>query len=299
MSGTDTFPEHYKVAFGRNLGLDAAQAMSRIAPLVDADFNYGEAGDSFTSDWLGSSDPVAMTDRFGELPTGQIDSRRRVGHFSSYEDGKVLGSKYDEARQVSDPANKKVIAMKQGLARKQDALVIAGMYGTTYAGRLGVDAVALPSAQKIGVADHTFDALTGDKPLSLSKLQLAMEMFDAAEIEGTRYIALPSRQINHLLTDDSITSADFATVKALVKGEIDEFLRFKFIRYEATPDLGANHRVMAWIDNSIEFRQRMSEPLDVWKRKDKRPHWYGYYQMDQAILRNQDAGVIEIECAKT
>jgi len=299
MSGNDTFAEHYvNIAYGRNLGLDAAQRESRIAVNVEADFSTAETGKSFSTERLGTSKPQEMGDRFGELPKGFVDKRRRVGHFKPYEDGKVVDSSYDKARTlVMDPASKTIRVMREGLARQQDEFVMSAMLGTAYAGENGTTAVGFPAGQTIAVNDHTYNSGgSGNVPLTVSKLQVAMEMMDAAEIAGERYIALPSKQINHLLTDAKVTSSDYNTVKALVAGEIDTFLRFKFIRYEPVLKSGSNFRCVAWVKPAVEFHQRVLEAPSMWKRRDKRPHWYAYYQMEMAAVRVEEKGVVDILC---
>jgi len=289
--------QHYRTAFEMGLKIDAAQMDSRVASKVDARFNYGEKGDSFSVDNLGNSDPSPMDDRYGDLPEGDIEHRRRVGHFEPWQDGRRLGSKFDEVRQVTDPTNDKMIAMKAGLARRQDVCVMAAILGTAYSGRTGTTSSVLPAAQKIAVDDHTYDANSGDYPLTVSKVMLAKEKLDAAEIAGKRHIIVPARQISHMLTDTQVTSADFNTVKALVHGEIDEWLGFTWTRYESVlTDGSSDQLIAAFVEPAVCFRQRTLRAPDIWERKDKVPHWYGYYSVDQAAVRREDAGVIQIAC---
>ena len=44
-----------------------------------------------------------------------------------------------------------------------------------------------------------------------------------------------AQQVSNLLNDQKVTSADYNTVKALVNGEVNQYLGFEFIRYEALP----------------------------------------------------------------
>ncbi|CAK8996898.1 Uncharacterized protein SCF082_LOCUS4981 [Durusdinium trenchii] len=298
MTASNTEQQHYITAFQRALKIDAAQKESRIAVNVDADFAFGEQGTGFTSDFIGNSDPSEMDDRFGDLPEGDIEHRRRMGHFVAYDDGKRLGSNWDAARQATDPSNKKMVAMRRGLARKQDAVAYAAIIGTAYTGQTGTGTQTLPAAQKIAVSDHTYNSGgSGDAPLTVSKVLLAKEMLDAAEYDGPRFLACPAKQISHMLTDSQVTSADFNTVKALVAGEIDEWLGFKWLRYEpVSVDGSSDQLIAAWVGDYIEFRQRVLAPPDMWVRKDKRPHLYGYYQVDMAAVRTADDAVVQIAC---
>jgi len=295
-----TLEDTYRIAFESNLRIDSTQKASRLSMCVDAEFNYSEKGDRFTFDYVGGSDPEEMTDRFGDLPEGDIDERRRVGYFKPYDDGKRLGASYDEARQVADPANKKVLSMKQGLARLHDDRILAAMLGTAYTGRDGTSSIALPSAQKIAVDSHKYNSAgSGNAPLSVSKVYEAKVAFDQAEVEGERWMIAESDQIAWLLQDEKLSSADYNTVKALVKGEIDEWAGFKWQRFErmGTYSGGTHRRAAAVCKDAVQYRSRVLYAPDAWLRKDKKPHWYGYYQVDTAGCRGEDVGVLEIACA--
>lgn len=295
----ETLPDTYRVAFEENLRIDAAQKESRLSMCVDAVLNYSEKGDRFTFDYVGNSDPVEMKDRYGELPDGSIDERRRVGFFKPYHDGKPIGSNFDMARQVADPTNAKVVAMRRGLARHQDARIFATLVGTSYTGREGASGQALPAAQKIAVNSHDYFGGSGNVGLTVSKIMTAKVMFDQSEIEGERHLIATSAQIAGLLTDDRLSNADYNTVKALVNGEINFWHGFNFIRYENTGTFsgGTHGRAVAVIKDAVQYRQRTLHAPDAWLRKDKVPHWYAYYQVEDAGARGEDKGVIEIACA--
>lgn len=295
----DTFEQHYRVAYEEALGIDSQQKTSKIAAFVDADLNYDEKGESFNVGNIGESDPSEVDDKYGELPSGHVDKRRRWGHFNPWDDGKILGSSIDKARQVADPSNEIVLAMKAGLARRQDACVYQTMIGTTYSGKNGTTSVTLPDAQKIAVDDHTFDADSGNAAMTLSKLILAMTKLDEMFVDGEKHIAMPSAQVSRLLAyEDQMTNSDYAAVKALVNGEINQFYGFTFHKYEpVSTDSAGDQLIVAWAKPAIVYKQRTLEAPDVWKRKDKRPHWYAYYMIDQAVTRREDKGVIQIACS--
>ena len=65
--------------------------------------------------------------------------------------------------------------------------------------------------------------------MNIEKLLGAKEELDNNEVpEEGRIILLTSRSLASLLNETSVSSADFNTVRALVNGEIDTFLGFKF-----------------------------------------------------------------------
>ena len=69
-----------------------------------------------------------------------------------------------------------------------------------------------------------------DTDLNVAKLRAAKKAMDANNVpaEG-RTILVHANNLSSLLSETQVTSSDFNTVKALVTGEIDTFLGFKFI----------------------------------------------------------------------
>lgn len=295
----ETLEEIYRVAFEENLRIDSIQRESRLSPVVDAEFNYAEKGDRFTFDYIGNIEADEMTDRFGDLPEQDIAERRRVGYFKPWDLGVRLGANYDVARQVADPTNTKVRSMKTALARLQDRRILEAIVGTAYTGRNGTGTTALPAAQKIAVDSHKYSSGSGNTGLTVSKIMEAKVKLDEAEIEGERYLVCKATQIAHLLQDDKLASGDYNTVKALVNGEINTWHGFNFVRYEHTGTYsgGTHERAIAVAKPSVQYRQRTLYAPNAWERKDKRPHWYGYFQVDIAGCRGEDTGVVEIACA--
>ena len=63
-------------------------------------------------------------------------------------------------------------------------------------------------------------------------LQASEFLNDNAVDKNDRYIIHTSAQLTQLLSDDKLTSSEYAVVKALVSGEVDSFMGFKFINME-------------------------------------------------------------------
>lgn len=69
-----------------------------------------------------------------------------------------------------------------------------------------------------------------DTDLNVAKLRAAKKALDAKNVpsEG-RTMIVHANSLSSLLSETEVTSSDFNTVKALVTGEVDTFLGFKFI----------------------------------------------------------------------
>jgi hypothetical protein len=92
---------------------------------------------------------------------------------------------------------------------------------------------ALVAASSTGTVANTVadDGSTGSASnLNVGKLRAAKKALDAKNVpmEG-RTIVLHANNLSALLGLTSVTSSDFNTVKALVTGEVDTFLGFKFV----------------------------------------------------------------------
>jgi len=69
-----------------------------------------------------------------------------------------------------------------------------------------------------------------DTNLNVAKLRAAKKAMDAKNVPAqNRVIIAHANNMDSLLAETAVTSADFNTVKALVQGEIDTFLGFKFV----------------------------------------------------------------------
>jgi hypothetical protein len=60
-------------------------------------------------------------------------------------------------------------------------------------------------------------------------------LMDQAEAEGPRFFVYTAGMLEAMLEQTQVTSADYNSVRALVKGEVDTYLGFKFIHSERLP----------------------------------------------------------------
>lgn len=106
------------------------------------------------------------------------------------------------------------------LGRRDDQLKIDAMIAGTYN--------ATPVEDEKGGLVGT--AIGGaDTDLNIAKLTLAVQYMDDNEVptEGRHFLMSPSGK-KSLLETTEIASVDYNTVKALVRGEVDTFMGFKF-----------------------------------------------------------------------
>mgnify|MGYP003124754993 CR=1 FL=1 len=93
-----------------------------------------------------------------------------------------------------------------------------------------MDQVVLDAIAATGTTAITNDIGGTDSNLNVTKLREAKKTLDAKNVpaEG-RCILVHANNLSSLLGETEVTSSDFNTVRALVTGEVDTFLGFKFI----------------------------------------------------------------------
>ncbi|RLA39997.1 MAG: hypothetical protein DRR06_18155, partial [Gammaproteobacteria bacterium] len=162
--------------------------------------------------------------------TPQIDtphSRRRVT-LSDYEWADLI-DKEDLRKMIQNPAGDYAIAAMWAMGRSKDDVIISAANGTAYADEDGSTSVALPSTQK-----HQAISGAAFSDMNVFLLRKIKKILDGNDIDESipRFGAWTSSQLENMLTETEVTSADYNTVRALVMGDVDTYMGFKFCRTE-------------------------------------------------------------------
>jgi|AntRauTorcE11897_2_1112592.scaffolds.fasta_scaffold02434_6 hypothetical protein len=255
-----------------------------------------------------------ILDRHGDTPlNNSIHSRRQVTLQDA--DWGDLIDKKDDIRLLIDPTNSYTMNAAAALNRKKDDVFIAAALGIARAGKKGAQTVVLPDSQKIVSVDPS----TGTSGrINISVLTQVQAKFDEADVDEDvmRYFGWSGRVKQQMLNDTKATSADFASVKALVDGRIDEFMGFKFIRSERLPITdavtnyasntgqvasgGANslaagaRRCFAWVEDGMISSIGEELFVDVGIRRDKRLSKQVYLCQSVGAVRLDEDKVVEI-----
>tara|TARA_R100001594_G_scaffold19297_3_gene37672 strand:+ start:2787 stop:3740 length:954 start_codon:yes stop_codon:yes gene_type:complete len=303
--------------FSANVFHLSQQKGSRLGAFVR---NESQRGKSAFYDRIGSVTAVKRTSRHADTP--QIDtphSRRRVT-LTDYEWADLVDDA-DKIRMLIDPTSAYAQAAVWALARAKDDLIIEAATGSAYGGEDGSSTVALAAANKVAAFDGS---ATAGNNLNLQTLRKVKEKFDANDVDESipRYIAIGSSQLQALLGETSITSADFNTVKALVQGEIDTFLGFKFIRTERlstdygssnisynnadgtygtgsqalTPGSATYRKCFAWAQDGLLLATAKEVQGKISERADKSYSTQVYACMGMGATRMEENKVVEIAC---
>lgn len=285
--------------FKQNVIVLSQQKGSRLrnACRVDGDV----VGERVHYDRIGSVDAQRSTTRHGDSPLMNTPHSRRSAVMYDYEWGDMVDS-FDKLKTINDPTNMYAVSAIWALGRGLDDEIINAMFGTAAAGKDGATSIALPSTQKIAVDDHTYDSGTGNVGLTLSKLIKAKEILLASDVDEDMtefYVACTRKQLSNLLTTTEVKSSDYNSVKALVQGDVDTFMGFRFIRTERmTTDSNGDRQVAAFTSNAIGVGLPQDYNVQIGPRPDKKFNPYVYASASFGAVRVEDEQVVEIACAE-
>lgn len=125
---------------------------------------------------------------------------------------------FDQAEVNFDEKTELAHTIAGGIGRREDQIIIDAMTAVTFA------------ATQDGNPDtgRVID-VSASTNFTLDAMRTAKAHLDAIEAGADeRYIAVQALALQKLLEDTEVTSSDFNTVRALVNGELDTYLGFKF-----------------------------------------------------------------------
>lgn len=207
---------------------------------------------------------------------------------------------FDKLALINDPTSQIVQDALFAMGRTKDKLIIEAAYGTTYG---GYD----------GTTSYTFDTgnnqiAVGAAGLTVAKLREAKSILDGHNVNPAirRYIAVTAKQMDDLLGTTDVTSIDFNTVKALVQGEFDTFLGFKFIPVNGDVESSAilpvdgssYRRVLAWAEDGLMLGVGQDVKTNIQQRIDKNMSYQIYNELWMGTMRTSEKKCVEILCSE-
>ena len=265
------------------------QKGSRLRSCVRVEDQKGEAQ---FYEQVGPTDAVEITVRHGDSP--QVDSahdRRRVT-LRFFDWGDFI-DRIDRVQMLIDPTNPYTQNAVYALGREFDKRIIEAASGSAATGHTGSTSVALPSTQKVAV---NFGGT--NVGLTVAKLVEARRILVKAEndMDEPQYLAYAAQGMADLLNTTEVTSADYNSVKALVKGEINTFMGFEFVHTELLSGGGAGgtRLTLAWARSGLLLAVAPDVETAVERRWDKRGAVYVYAVAGAGAVRMQETKVVEI-----
>jgi len=257
--------------------------------LRDAVRNESVVGKDAYFDQIGKVTAILKTSRHSDTP--QIDtphSRRRVS-LADYEFADLIDQQ-DKVRLLIDPTSSYAKAAAYAMGRAMDDVIIAAALGTANTGVSGGTPVTFPAANIVA-------ANLGGTGMNIEKLASAKQILDAGDVDPSikRHIIVSPQEIADLLNSTTVTSSDFNTVKALVHGEIDSFMGFKFHVSNRLVDNGAsNTQCIAFAEDGILLGIGKDVTARIDERADKSYATQVYYCQTIGATRMEEAKVVSV-----
>lgn len=292
--------------FNANVFHLSQQKGSRLQDKVRKESQRGKAQ---FFDRIGQVEATKRVGRHSSTPQMDTPHSRRMVTIEDYEWADLVDDQ-DKIRMLFDPTSEYAMAAAWAFGRSKDSVIIDAALANAAGGEDGKTVVAHPNVYKYAANDGT--AFSG---MNMTTLRAVKRKFDEAEVEGERHIAITAKQLENLLGQTQVTSSDYAAVKALVKGEVDTFMGFNFVRLEKLKTVGAGvvaspttgevgtgssttgfRSCLAWVTDGIllstgeDFVTKMSE------RDDKGYAMQVYARMSIGATRMEEPKVIEIMC---
>lgn len=184
---------------------------------------------------------------------------------------------FDERREL-------VQVVSKAIARRMDQLCIDAL-----------DAAASPSTVATSVGGAASN-------MNIDKLRAAAKALNDNNVpaEG-RHLLMHSSQLDALLGETEVTSSDFASVKALVRGEITSFMGFNIItmgdRDEGGVPKPSTRSCFAWHQDSMGYAESMSQKSEVNYIPEKTSFLVSSMFSAGAIAID-DEGIVKISCTE-
>tara|TARA_B100001939_G_scaffold98122_1_gene84422 strand:- start:1028 stop:2038 length:1011 start_codon:yes stop_codon:yes gene_type:complete len=315
--------------FDANVQLLVQQMGSRLRNAVTLE--SGKVGEEVFMDRISATAAQKVTSRHADSPLISTPHDRRRVTPVDYDWGDMIDNP-DKLRLLIDPASAYSQNAAMAMGRSMDEEIIGALKGNAFgstgdsatSGSSSNSTIALPGTQQIASNVNNF-AVDGEntsnhQPLTVGKLIDARKRLGASEADdydvngnSNLFLVVNAAQLAHLLTSTKTNSADFNQIRALVAGDLNQFMGFNIIRTEKIPttsgsELYSGSTEVPQADSNDEHYcyafHRRGIGLCVWEdivariseRPDKRFSQYIYYRMTIGATRLEEERVVEIRC---
>lgn len=225
---TEAFVQQY----ASNIYVLAQQKGSILRPYTRKETVQGKAK---AFDRIGSKTASVRTTRHADTPQTDTPHSKRWVYMVDYHDGDLLDD-MDKIRLLNDPSSEYMMAIVWALGRAADDEIIAASDATVVTDEDQGGTASLGDGQY----EVAIDGSGGSANMNVELLRRIKRNFGANEIKGVQlHIAITSSQLYALLGQTEVTSSDYNAVKALVQGEVDTFMGFKFHEIERLDTVAA------------------------------------------------------------
>ena len=282
---SDTITNAFVQQFDQTIRMLAQQKESRLAK---ACFNKGSiTGESFTANRLAAiEDTPEKLIRHADTVWSEATHSTRVALMRDFYQALPV-DRNDEPKVLANPVGPYTESLIAAWNRRQDGIIYAAARGNSQAkdGSL----VALTSGQKI---------VHGSTGMTKAKLITAKKLFRKNEIDENNgeelYITYNSEMLEDLLSDTTLTSADYMAVQMLQSGSVaGKWMGFTWVPYESLYYAASTYYAIAWAKSALHIGTGFVEGKAS-RRNDKQDTMQVSQAGSFGAVRVEEAGVVEI-----
>ena len=289
----DTQSIVYAQAYGANIMQLAQQKYSKLMPIVYIKPNV--KAKVFFQDQIGKWSMATKGGRNVQTPNNDPNLGRRRGTMVDYHDNRML-DRGDELRMLSDPRSAYTIAAAQSLGRQIDTVIANQILATANTGETGSGTITLGTTSIAAHVNPTGGVTGTPATLTFARVRAAKRVLDLEDVEmEDRFFVITPQGLDALLNTTQATSSDYAAVKALVRGDIDTWMGFKWIVSTNLSTSGTITSCFAMQRYALAFAMS-SEPLvRTDERQDLSYSWQVYYELNIGAVRLEEARVVQVD----
>lgn len=194
---------------------------------------------------------------------------------------------FNQAKVNFDERQELVQVVGKAVARRADQLIINALAASSTSNTVGTD---------IGGSGTN---------LNIEKLIAAKKNLDTQNVPmEDRFMLIHAASLAGLLGETEVTSSDFNTVKALVQGQIDTYLGFKFITIGDRSEgglvgggAGQTRKVWAWHKSAVGMAESMGIRSEINYIPEK-TSWLVASMFSAGAVAIDNTGIVEITCTE-
>jgi hypothetical protein len=284
---SDTITQAFVQQWDTSIRHAAQQTESRLMKAVT---DRGQiSGDGFTINNIGTVEMDANTVRHGDTEWGDPNHSNRLATMTDYYKALPL-DRNDIPKMIVNPVTggdymRQLISARN---RKADSIIYTAL-GASISSKDGVTANTLPAGQLIA---HGSAGLTKAKIIQAKSIFRANEADEHAGEE--LYFMYNDKAMEDIMTDTTLTSADFMAVKMIQDGDVGrKWMGFTWIPYQNVTLTSSTYYLYAWAKSGIHFARGYEEG-NVTRRGDKKDLWQVSMGASYGAGRQDEYKVVQI-----